>query len=245
MEKRLEDLVLEYQGTYSEEIFNTLYAKLFNPLCKYLQFNGVLKEDAEDILQEYFSRNFKNYLLKYDERKGASFRTYIKKILKFRVYSHYRNTSKLPVYPLDNISNYPSFDKPFPTISNIKLEQIILKSLTKIKNKNHRLILFLELIFPYKIPVKKLCKILGIKATLYRTWKSRAKKRFKMIAFQYKELFRDIKDPSDILIQRDLYILDKYLRDMIPLDITTNQKIKSSLEEILKINPTPHPYLNG
>lgn len=250
----IEELVDEYKKTASDEVFRKLFTACHRDMLKFLLNKKSSIEDAEDVLQDYFSRDFEKAIQKFD-RSQQKFINYIKQMVLMRYFSSYKRTRKR------RDRNINSFDDPkndgFKNIHYTKSDDLnAMLSLMKneirdffrdivlsIKKEEHRNAIILKLCLPFKLSVVEIAKILDCDHNLFSTWVYRAVMELKekiieskkAIPFDLEDIQHFAKQESFALKQDVIdNIQDKELRNILELFFFSKKSIDDISSQLNK-----------
>lgn len=177
----IEDLVKQYQKNQNKESFNELFTICHKYMLKFLLGKRLHLEDAEDLLQEYFFKEFEKSILTYRLDSKRPFLNYVKQIVIYRFYSHQKKRKVKLEHEInfddtiEKISIIPEQIQEFEEESIVALAKAEIKEFFKdlvlnIENENHRNAIILRLCLPIRLTNEEIGEILDCNQASYGTW---------------------------------------------------------------------------
>ena len=173
----LEKLILTYQQSPSENIFQQIFSLSKPAYLKFLTQKGLPFHDAEDLLQDYFIHEFQKSILRYHPHSECSFFNYSKRILLLRFFSFLKKQKLLPI-PFPEFFDHSHDTQPLSSIPSSliqnEIKDFFRNLVLSIQNPKHRNALILKFCIPIPLSNVEITQILHCSYTAFSTWLTRA-----------------------------------------------------------------------
>lgn len=175
-----EELVKQYQEKQDKQIFNELFTRCHKSMLHFLLGKRLNIDDAEDLLQDYFFREFEKTILSYRFDSKRSFINYVKQIVLYRFISHQKRRRKKLDHEVNldetidqvkfNSHNGQLEEEALISVARDEIKDFFKDMVLGIKNENHRNAIILRLCLPIKLSNEEISELLDCQQTAYSTW---------------------------------------------------------------------------